>query len=99
MQYEKGEGALTIQIHLHQTHRQYAAGQDAVEVEGLTVGECLSDLTRKYPQMKNQLFDAQGKLKKTIEIYLNMQSAYPDELAKSTRSGDSIHILLMLAGG
>jgi molybdopterin converting factor small subunit len=90
---------LTVRIHLHKTHRRYTAGLDVVEVNGASVGDCLADLIRKYPQMKDQLFDTKGNLQKTIEIYLNMQSAYPDELAQATREGDAIHIIVMLAGG
>ena len=95
---KKGD-ALTIRIHLHKTHRQYTAGRDTVAVEGSTVGQCLNDLVRQYPEMQLRLFDTKGRLKKTVEIYLNMQSAYPDELTKPTQGGDEIHIVLMLAGG
>ena len=90
---------MAVRIHLHKTHRQYAGGLDVVEVNGTSVGDCLDDLIRRYPQMHDQLFDAKGNLKKTIEIYLNMHSAYPDELAKVTQEGDAIHIIVMLAGG
>ena len=49
--------------------------------------------------MREKIFDKQGKLLNTIEIYLNMESAYPDELAKPVSSGDEIHITVLLAGG
>jgi hypothetical protein len=56
-------------------------------------------LVERYPELKPQVFDTGGKLQRTIEIYLNMTSAFPNELAKPTRDGDQIHITLMLAGG
>jgi len=49
--------------------------------------------------MKAILFDRKGRIKNTIEIYVNMESAYPDELKKPVKNGDVIHIALMLAGG
>ena len=63
------------------------------------VGECLRNLVDLYPELMPQLFDGKGRLQKTVEIYLNMASAYPDELARPTTDGDRIHITLMLAGG
>ena len=70
-----------------------------VEVEGNRVGDCLDHLVRQYPGMKEALFDKRGKLLNVIEIYVNMKSTYPDELATRVTDGDKIHITLMLAGG
>jgi hypothetical protein len=38
-------------------------------------------------------------LRSIIEIYVNHESAYPDELKKTVRDGDEIHLTFMLAGG
>lgn len=90
---------MSVTIHLHKTHRQFSEGLETVDVEGHTVGECLRRLVERFPDMKPQIFDRVGQVNKTIEIYLNMTSAYPDELNRATRDGDHIHITLMLAGG
>ncbi len=90
---------MSIKVHLHKTHRRFTNGQEAVDVVGQTVGECLQQLIRQYPDLESALFDGKDKLQKTIEVYLNMQSTYPDELAKKTKDGDMIHVTLMLAGG
>jgi len=88
-----------VKINLHQTHRSYAGGLEVVETEGSTVGDCLNDLIAQYPGLKEKLFDTKGKLRNTIEIYLNMESAYPDELKKKVESGDEIYLTILLAGG
>lgn len=90
---------MSVTIHLHKTHRRFAAGQERVDIEGQTVGECLRNLVDRYPELKPRLFDGRGRLRETIEIYLNAASAYPDELVRPTTDGDRIHITLMLAGG
>ena len=90
---------MTIQIHLHKTHRQYAGGREAVAVKGGTVGECLHDLVQMYPELEKRLFETGHRLHRTVEIYLNMESAYPGELSRPTQDGDEIHITLLLAGG
>lgn len=90
---------MSINVSIHRTHRQFTDGLDTVEVEGSSVGDCLDDLVRQFPGMANALFDKKGKLLKAIEIYINLKSAYPDELVKPVKDGDDIHITLMLAGG
>ncbi len=95
----QGEKRMSIRIHLHTTHRQFTDGRDVVEVKGVTIGECLGELIERFPKMKEQLFDKNGKLKNIIEIYLNNQSAYPDELARPTKDNDEIFIVILLAGG
>jgi molybdopterin converting factor small subunit len=90
---------VSIKISIHRTHRQFTNGLDTVEVQGNNVGDCLEDLIRQFPDMRNALFDKKGKLLNAVEIYLNQKSAYPDELVKPVKDGDDIHITLMLAGG
>ena len=90
---------MSIQVYLHKTHRKYVDDLESVEVTGQSVGECLQNLVQRYPQMASALFDGSEKLHKTVEVYLNMQSTYPEELATPTKSGDVIHITLLLAGG
>ena len=90
---------MSVKINLHKTHRQYTNGQETVEVNGNNVGECLKELVKQYPDLKNELFDKKGKLLSVLEVYLNGASAYPDELAREVKDGDEIHLLVMLAGG
>ncbi len=90
---------MAVKIHIHTTHRQFTNGSESVTVEGNTVGECLSQLTQQFPGMEKALFAKKDKLLNTVEVYLNHVSAYPNELAKSVKDGDEIHLVIMLAGG
>ncbi|BBO92915.1 ThiS family protein [Desulfosarcina ovata] len=90
---------MSVTLNIHKIHRQYTRGLDVVAVAGGTIGACLDALIRQYPGMRAALFDAKGKLKNQIEIYLNMESAYPDELKRAVKDGDEIFITVMLAGG
>ena len=90
---------MNIKINIHKTHRQFTNGLDIIEVDGNTVGACLDNLIGQFPDMKKVLFNKKGKLANIIEIYVNLKSAYPDELARQVKDGDNIHITLMLAGG
>jgi molybdopterin converting factor small subunit len=88
-----------VQVHIHKTHRVSTDGKEVVQAEGNCVEECLEHLVKQYPGMKDVLFDKKGKLRNIVEIYVNHESAYPDELKKTVRDGDEIHLTLMLAGG
>ena len=88
-----------VNVYIHKTHRRYTGGREVVAVDGDTVGKCLDDLLRRHPGMREVIFDSRGALRSTIEIYVNLESAYPDELGKSVREGDEIHLTLLLAGG
>ena len=88
-----------IKVHIHKTQRQFTNGLDIIEVEGNTVGDCLKNLVSQFPNIEKEIFDKKGKLRNIIEIYVNLESAYPNELAKPVKDGDDIHVTLMLAGG
>jgi molybdopterin converting factor small subunit len=90
---------MSVKIHIHKTHRQYTGGLSVIETQGDTVGMCLSNLIEQFPDIKSEIYDNNGKLTNKVEIYLNMKSAYPDELAKPVKNGDEIHLTLLLAGG
>ena len=90
---------MSIRINLHPSLYSFANNQAVVEANGRTVGECLDELVKQFPQTKPLLFDKKGKLFNYVEIYVNQESSYPEELAKPVRDGDELHITLMLAGG
>jgi hypothetical protein len=49
--------------------------------------------------MEKALFAKKDKLLNVVEVYVNHTSAHPNELVKSIKDGDDIHLLVMLAGG
>lgn len=89
---------MSIEISLHKTHRRYTDGKEIVEVEGKTVGECLKDLVKQYPPLDKEIFK-NAKLNSLIEVYLNGESAYPNELVKPVKDGDKISLVYMLSSG
>ena len=90
---------MSITVNIHQTHRRYTQGLPTVEVDGKTVGECLDAVAKRFPDMAPILFQSNGKLHTLLEIFLNSESTYPDELAATVADGDELHITVMLAGG
>ena len=88
-----------MKVNLHRTHRQFTDGRETVEVQGETVGDCLHHLAKEYPGIGEALFEKKGKLKNHIEVFLNLQTTYPQELAVPVQDGDEIQIAVMVAGG
>jgi molybdopterin converting factor small subunit len=90
---------VSVKISLHKTHRRFAGGLQTVEVRGQTVGDCLDHLTGEYPELGEALFEKKGKLRRHVEVFLNLLSTYPQELATPVNDGDEIYVIVMLAGG
>jgi molybdopterin converting factor small subunit len=90
---------LSITVNIHQALRHITNNQATVDVSGVTVGECLADLVQRFPDIKAKLFGKNGKLLNYIDIYVNAESSYPEELAKPVKDGDKLSITLMIAGG
>jgi molybdopterin synthase sulfur carrier subunit len=90
---------VSITVNIHQTLRNITNNQAKVEVRGTTVGECLKDLVRQFPGIQPKLLDKKGKLLNYVDIYVNLESSYPEELAKPVKDGDTLSITLMIAGG
>jgi molybdopterin synthase sulfur carrier subunit len=90
---------LSARIRVHPLLRDLADGQDIVDVKGENLRECLADLDRQFPGMRENIFDKRGKLLKHVEIFINGKTASPNELAAPVKDGDELSILMLLAGG
>ena len=90
---------MSIKVNINPILYHYTNNQDIVEVSGDTVGHCLDALAKQFPDIEKALFDKKGKLLNYIDIYVNGESAYPEELAKSVKDGDELHIVITIAGG
>ncbi|MEJ2156192.1 MAG: MoaD/ThiS family protein [Desulfobacteraceae bacterium] len=90
---------MAVTIHIPLIHRHLSDDVETMEVDGKTVGECFHQLVQHFPNLKSAIFDDKGELQNLLEVFLNSQSAYPDELARSTKDGDEIHITTILSGG
>ena len=70
-----------------------------IRVEGKTVGECLDSFLERFPDARDKLFERRGRLHAYIEVYVNDESAYPDELGRPVREGDEISLTYLMSGG
>lgn len=88
-----------ITIHIPLIFRHLADDAETLQVSGSTVGQCLGELVKAFPEMQGAIFNEKGEIHHLIEIFLNSKSAHPEELIRPTVDGDEIHVVTLLSGG
>jgi len=80
--------------------RPYTDQQDAVEVDGATVGELLASLTARYGDLRRHLYSDEGKLRSFVNVYVNDDDIrYLEREATKLKAGDVVSIVPSVAGG
>ena len=80
--------------------RQFTELQDSVDIAGATVGEALSQLTAKYPNIKKNLFNDAGKLRSFVNVYVNDEDIrYLDREQTELQGDETVSIVPSIAGG
>ena len=81
--------------------RGFAEGKSTAELDASTVSDALQKLTGMYPQMKQHLFGAEGKLRSFVNVYVNDDDVrdLPDKEQTALKAGDEVSIIPSIAGG
>ena len=90
---------MTVEINIPPVLQALVNGVNQIDVRGGTVGECFSEMVKKYPQFKPKLFTQRGKLRNGIQIFINRENAYPEPLPHPVHDGDKIYISHIVLGG
>ena len=70
------------------------------DVTGNTIGECLDDLIRQYPEAKSQLFNMNGM--PTVFASINDDitlTPNTGDLDRTVKEDDVLHLFAIIAGG
>jgi len=90
---------MSIKINIPSYLQSYTQDKMVVETNGRTIGHCLKHLSRQFPDIEKMLFAQDGRLHSYVDIYINGEDAYPDELTRDVKDGDELHILYIIGGG
>jgi molybdopterin converting factor small subunit len=90
---------MNIDIKLPPMFRQLAGTGESVNVAGETVGDSLRELVDRYPSLKEYIFTGSGDVNPGLTVFLNGENAFPGELARPVRDGDTLHLAQMVLGG
>jgi sulfur-carrier protein adenylyltransferase/sulfurtransferase len=80
--------------------RQFTEKHDSVELEGSNVSEVLTELISKFPDLRKQIFNEEGRLRSFVNVYLNDEDIrYLGKEATPVISTDTLSIVPSIAGG
>ena len=90
-----------MNIHIPTPLRAFTGGEQTVSVPGATVGDALEQLTGAYPELRQHLFMADGKLRSFVNVYLNDDDIryLPQKEATPAEESDELTIIPSIAGG
>ena len=90
----------SIQVRVTAVLQKMTGGQKSVQASGGTVSAVLEDMDSRYPGFKTQMYGADGKLHRFVNIYLNDEDIrYTGGPETAIKAGDVLDILPALAGG
>jgi molybdopterin converting factor small subunit len=90
---------MTVSIEIPSIFASYAGNLTSFEAEGRTVGECLKDLEKRYPDLVKLILAKDGGLLNSIDIFVNGESVYPRALSKPVKDGDKLKVIMIIQGG
>ncbi|HSW57699.1 MAG TPA: MoaD/ThiS family protein [Dehalococcoidales bacterium] len=90
---------MSVAVYLPPSIQALVNGIRQIQVEGNTVGDCLEQVIRKYPQLREVFFGPDKTLNKKLSYFVNSVNAYPEILKKSLSEGDKLYIMDILVGG
>jgi len=91
---------MSVKVKIPTMMRQAVGGKPVVESEGETVRDVLQDLERQYPALTGSIVEADGRLRRFVNVYLNSEDVrYLGSLETEVSEGDTVAILPAVAGG
>ena len=90
-----------MNIHIPTPLRVYTGQQATVAIQAKTVDDALEILCAAYPDLKPNLYGADGKLRSFVNVYLNDDDIryLPEKELTPTSNEDELTIIPSIAGG
>jgi molybdopterin converting factor small subunit len=81
--------------------RSYIGGQESVHLEASTINDALLNLITQYPEIKQQLFDPEGRLRAFVNLFLEGENVKDLRAGLFTKVSEEskLVILASIAGG
>ena len=91
---------MAVKVMIPTPLRAYTDKLEAIELEGNTVAELLTNLAERYEPLKKHLFNDEGKLRNFVNVYVNDEDIrFLENLETAVKGGDEISIVPAIAGG
>jgi sulfur-carrier protein len=87
-------------IHIPPPLQKLCDNQGRLETSSATVGAALDEIFTFYPFMQDRLTDANGQIRKSLNIYVNEENIrFLENLGTPLKEGDEVTILPAISGG
>ena len=91
---------MAIEVRVPTILRSYTGGQKAVQGEGESIADLLTDLDGKFPGLRARLITDEGALHRFVNVYVNDEDVrFLGALDAKLNDGDTVTILPAVAGG
>lgn len=91
---------MSIKVRIPTPLQKLTENQAEVEVDGSDVKTALANLDKKYPGMKDRLYDDKGILRRFINFYVNEEDIrFLKSEETPLKDGDELSIVPAIAGG
>ncbi len=91
---------MSVKVRIPTPLQKLTNNQAEVQVEAKNVNELLADLEKQHPGIKERLCDAEGKLRRFVNIYVNEEDIrFLQGQETALKQGDDISIIPAIAGG
>ncbi len=88
---------MSVTIKVSPTFHEYTNHRETVEVDGVTVRECLDSLIARFPVFKDLVSDSDHRL--SILIIYDGEVIVPDSLDRAVADGTEMTLMPMIYGG
>ena len=91
---------MSVKVRIPTPLQKLTNNQSEVQCEAKNVDELLAALEKQYPGIKERLCDAEGKLRRFVNVYVNEEDIrFLQGQETTVKSGDDISIIPAIAGG
>ncbi|MBI5641916.1 MAG: MoaD/ThiS family protein [Deltaproteobacteria bacterium] len=91
---------MAIKVRIPTPLRKLTNGSDEVLASGSNITEIIEDLEKNFPGLKERICEADGKLRRFVNIYLNDEDIrFKKNLETELRENDELSIIPAIAGG
>jgi molybdopterin synthase sulfur carrier subunit len=91
---------MAVKVRIPTPLQKLTSNQAEVSVAGANVNEMLKDLEKQFPGIKDRLCDAEGKLRRFVNVYVNEEDIrFLSGAETALKDGDEVSIIPAIAGG
>ena len=91
---------MSITIRIPTPLQKLTQNQAEVKANGANIRELIEDLEKKFPGIKERIYDETGEIRRFINIYVNEEDVrFLQQDATPLKDGDEVSMIPAIAGG